>query len=193
MRALLKQNRMVSSITAELDQKSAFEVFTDSDLAERFFTAEERQVLRRHVLWTRLVSDRRTVCPNGSRVQLLEFIRDERETLVLKPNRMYGGEGVLVGPLVTQSEWETALDAALADRDERWVVQQIAPIPVKAFHVLDEHDDLQVEPFYTVMGFAPTRYGVALVSRASQQHVVNVALQGGMCAAMVSAKALTPT
>jgi hypothetical protein len=193
MRALLKQNRMVSSITAELDQKSAFEVFTDSDLAERFFTAEERQVLRRHVLWTRLVSDRRTVCPNGSRVQLLEFIRDERELLVLKPNRMYGGEGVLVGPLVTQSEWETALDAALADRDERWVVQQIASIPVKAFHVLDEHDDLQVEPFYTVMGFAPTRYGVALVSRASQQHVVNVALQGGMCAAMVSAKALTPT
>jgi hypothetical protein len=78
--------------------------------------------------------------------------------------------------LVTQSEWETALDAVLADRDERWVVQQIASIPVKAFHVLDEHDDLQVEPFYTVMGFAPTRYGVALVSRASQQHVVNVAL-----------------
>jgi hypothetical protein len=31
---------------------------------------------------------------------------------------------------------------------------------------------------------------VALVVRASQQHVVNVAQQGGMCAVMVSAKAL---
>jgi hypothetical protein len=31
-----------------------------------------------------------------------------------------------------------------------------------------------------------------LVVRASQQHVVNVAQQGGMCAVMVSAKALNP-
>ena len=190
MRALLKQNRIVSSITAELDQKSCFEVFTDPDLAERFFTVEERQVMRRHVLWTRLVTERRTASPNGSRVDLLEFIRHERESLVLKPNRMYGGEGVLVGPSVSQSEWDTAVDAALAGENERWVVQQIASIPVKSFHVLDEHNEVRVEPFYVVMGFAPTRYGVALVCRASQQHVVNVAQHGGMCAAMVSAKAL---
>jgi hypothetical protein len=70
------------------------------------------------------------------------------------------------------------------------VVQQVAQIPVKAFHVLDESDRLHVEPFYIVMGFAPSRYGVAMVVRASQQHVVNVAQHGGMCAMMVSAKAL---
>jgi hypothetical protein len=32
---------------------------------------------------------------------------------------------------------------------------------------------------------------VALLARASQQTVVNVAQQGGMCAVMVSAKALS--
>ena len=97
MRALLRQNRVVSSITAELDQKSCFEVLTDPELAERFLTVEERQVMRRHVLWTRIVSERRTVSPAGERVDLLEYARKERETLVLKPNRAYGGEGVLVG------------------------------------------------------------------------------------------------
>jgi hypothetical protein len=55
---------------------------------------------------------------------------------------------------------------------------------------LDNRDQLHVEPFYIVMGFAPSRYGVALVARASQQTVVNVAQHGGMCAVMVSAKAL---
>jgi len=189
MRALLRQNRVVSSITAELDQKSCFEVFTDSELTERFLTVEERQVMRRHVLWTRIVSDRRTVSPTGERIELLEYARKERESLVLKPNRSYGGEGVLVGPTASQGVWESAIDRALADGD-RWVVQQVAQIPVKAFHVLDEADRLHVEPFYVVMGFAPSRYGVALVVRASQQHVVNVAQQGGMCAVMVSAKAL---
>jgi hypothetical protein len=189
MRALLRQNRVVSSITAELDQKSCFEVFTDPELAKRFLTVEEWQVMRRHVLWTRLVSERRALSPTGERVDLLEYVRKERESLVLKPNRSYGGEGVLVGPTATQGEWESAIDRALIDED-RWVVQQVAPIPVKSFHILDERDRLQVEPFYIVMGFAPTRYGVALVTRASQRPVVNVAQQGGMCAVMVSAKAL---
>jgi len=189
MRALLRQNRVVSSISAELDQKSCFEVFTDPELADRFLTAEERQLMRRHVLWTRLVSDRRTTSPTGERIELLAYVRKERESLVLKPNRSYGGDRVLVGPSVTQSEWESAIDQVLVD-DDRWVVQQVASIPVKSFHVLDDHDQLHVEPFYIVMGFAPSRYGVALVARASQRLVVNVAQHGGMCAVMVSAKAL---
>lgn len=189
MRALLRQNRVVSSIAAELDQKSCFEVFTDPELAARFLTVEERQVMRRHVLWTRLVAERYTVSPSGERIDLLEYVRRERESLVLKPNRSYGGAGVTVGPTVSQGEWESSIERVLADA-ERWVVQQIAAIPVKSFHVLDEANQLHVEPFYIVMGFAPSRYGVALVVRASQQAVVNVAQHGGMCAVMVSAKAL---
>jgi hypothetical protein len=189
MRALLRQNRVVSSISAELDQKSCFEVFTTPELAERFLTVEERQVMRRHVLWTRVVSDRRTQSPAGEPIALLEYARRERESLVLKPNRSYGGDGVLVGPTVAQGEWDSAIDRALVDGD-RWVVQQIASIPVKSFHVLDASGGLHVEPFYVVMGFAPNHYGVAMVARASQQHVVNVAQDGGMCAVMVSAKAL---
>jgi hypothetical protein len=189
MRALLRQNRMVSSIAAELDQKSIFEVFTDPELAARFLTVEERQVMRRHVLWTRVVSERYTLSPSGERIDLLEYVRRERESLVLKPNRAYGGAGVLVGPAASQSDWESAIDRVLRD-SERWVVQRLAAIPVKSFHILDEENRLRVEPFYIVMGFAPSRYGVALVVRASQQAVVNVAQHGGMCAVMVSAKAL---
>ena len=49
---------------------------------------------------------------------------------------------------------------------------------------------VDVEPFYVVMGFAPSRYGVALMARASQQQVVNVAKHGGMCAVMVGATSL---
>ena len=77
--------------------------------------------------------------------------------------------------------------------ENRWVVQHVAPLPVKAFSVLDAADGLHEEPFYVVMGFAPSRYGVALMARASRQQVENVAQHGGMCAVMVSAKALHGT
>ena len=189
MRTLLRQNRVVSSISAELDQKSIFELFTDPVLAERLFTVEERQVMRRHVLWTRRVADRRTTSALGETVGLLEHARSERESLVLKPNRSYGGDGVLVGHAAEQGAWEAALDRALAEPNG-WVLQQAAPIPVKNFHVLDGAGEVHVEPFYVVLGFASNRYGVAMLARASQSRVVNVAQHGGVCAVMVGAQAM---
>ncbi len=184
MRALFRQNRMISSITAELDQKSCWEVLTDPTLVQRYYNADERVIFRRHVQWTRILSDRRTTLPLGREGELLEYARREHETLVLKPNRSYGGEGVVIGHLLTEAQWDAALDKALADK-ERWVVQQLANIPVVEFPVLRPEGGVYLEPFYTVMGFAATRDGVATLGRASQKQVVNVALRGGMCAVMV--------
>jgi hypothetical protein len=184
MRALFRQNRVISSITAELDQKSIWEVLTDPRFTQAYFTADERHVFRRHVLWTRLLSDRQTRLPDGHTDGLLDFVRREQETLVLKPNRAYGGEGVTIGVAVTRAEWESALERALADK-ERWVVQRLANIPVSVFPVMGPDGRIHLEPFHVVMGFAATRDGVAIMGRASQKQVVNVAQRGGMCAVMI--------
>jgi hypothetical protein len=184
MHTLFRQNRIISSITAELDQKSCWEILTDPQYTQRYFNADERQVFRRHILWTRVLSDRQTMLPDGQNNSLLDYVRKDHEALVLKPNRSFGGEGVVIGHLLTRAEWESAVEQALADK-ERWVVQQLATIPVSEFPVLGPDGKLHVEPFYTVMGFAPTKYGVAILARASQKQVVNVAQRGGMCAVMI--------
>jgi hypothetical protein len=184
MRELFRQNRIVSSITAELDQKSCWEVLTDPQFTQKYFSGDERQVFRRHILWTRLLGDRRTLLPDGQPGDLLEYVRKEHESLVLKPNRSYGGTGIVIGHLLARAEWEAEIDKALAD-PERWVVQQLASIPVSEFPVLGPDGQVHVEPFYTVMGFAPTRDGLAILGRASQKQVVNVALRGGMCGVFV--------
>ena len=44
---------------------------------------------------------------------------------------------------------------------------------------------VHIEPFYTVMGFAPSKYGLAILGRASQKQVVNVAQRGGMCGVLI--------
>jgi hypothetical protein len=184
MRALFRQNRIISSIAAELDQKSCWEVLTDPQFTQKYFSADERQVFRRHILWTRIVSDRATLLPDGRTGGLLDYVRNERESLVLKPNRSYGGEGVLIGPLLDQGAWDAAVGRALADA-ERWVVQQLASIPVGLFPVAGPVGAVHGEPFHVVMGFAPSKYGVAILGRASQKQVVNVAQRGGMCAVLV--------
>lgn len=184
MKSLFRQNRVISSIAAELDQKSCWEVLTDPKIAERHFSSDERQIFRRHILWTRIVSDRKTTTPDGRERDLLEFVRRERETLVLKPNRSYGGEGVLLGPAVSEAQWDAALNTALRDPN-RWVVQQLASIPVSEFPVVGPDGRVHSEPFHVVMGFAPTQYGIAILGRASQKQVVNVAQRGGICVVFI--------
>jgi hypothetical protein len=183
MRRLFRENRVVSSITAELDCKSCFEVFTDPVMAERYFSEEERRVFQHHVLWTRVVGERRTSLPNGEVGDLLEYGRREREWLVLKPSRGYGGDGVLLGQTVSDSEWTGALDAALADQ-ELWVLQRLAQIPVVEVPALTPEGTLLPETFYHVMGFASSDDGISILARASQRQVVNVAQRGGMAAVM---------
>jgi hypothetical protein len=185
MRRLFRENRVLSSIAGELDHKACWELFTDPILAARHFTEAECRAFQRHVLWTRLVADRRTLLPGGAEGDLLEYCRREREVLVLKPSRGYGGEGVLLGQTATQSVWEQALDAALAD-SELWVVQRLGQIPVVEVPTLTAEGALEPATFYHVMGFASGPEGLAILARASQRQVVNVAQRGGMCAVMLA-------
>jgi carboxypeptidase Taq len=187
IRALFRQNRIISSIAGDLDHKSGFEILTDEELTARLFSAEERQLFRRHVLWTRLVAERETSTPDG-RDDLPEFVRRRREDLVLKPNRSYGGTGVHLGASVTQSEWERLLDRALAGQDDpydSWVVQSAATLPVHLFPVITDGGRSHDEPFYAVMGFAPTEHGLGTICRVSQKQVVNVAQRGGLAPVLV--------
>ncbi len=180
MKKLLRENRMISSIAAELDQKACWEVLTDPEIASDHFTPEERRVFRRHVLWTRILSPRETTLPHGEVGNLLSWVKNERETLVLKPNRSYGGTGVILGAALTDSDWNAEIDRALSER-ERWVVQTLTPIPIHEFPVVGSDGRVSFEPFYSVWGFAPTTFGVASLGRASQKQVVNVAQRGGLC------------
>jgi hypothetical protein len=184
MRTLFQENRVVSSIAAELDHKSCWEVLTDPDLAGRYFDEEERRVFQHHVLWTRVLADRRTLLASGEPGDLLEFARREREWLVLKPSRGYGGDGVTIGQTLTDGDWERALNAALAD-EEVWVLQRLAAIPVLEVPTLAPDGTLQPEPFYHVMGYASGPKEIAILARASQRQVVNVAQRGGMAAVML--------
>jgi carboxypeptidase Taq len=187
MRRLFRENRVVSSIGAELDQKAAFELFTDP-ACEDLFTPAERSLFARHVLWTRRLYERRVTLPSGRDADLVEFVRAEREQLVLKPNRGYGGSGIRLGTLSTEADWDAAIAAALADADDpdrSWVVQRLAEIPVYELPVIGETGHVHEEPFYVVMGFAPTDGGLGNLCRVSQKQVVNVAQRGGVVAVLL--------
>ncbi len=182
-RLLFRRNQVVSSMAGDFDHKSTFELLTDSRFSQ-YFTPGERQMLRRHVLWTRVLRERKTTDPTGDEVDLAEFTRMSRDQLVIKPNRSYGGDRVMIGPSVSEAEWMDTLDQALLEPGA-WVVQRLARMTAYEFPVVQPDKSISVQPFYMVVGFAPTKYGTSILGRASQKQVVNVAQRGGMCAVLV--------
>jgi hypothetical protein len=95
---------------------AALSSLADSEL----FTPEQRGLLARHIPWTRVVREGHTD-HHGERVDLLPFVAEHREQLVLKPAFEHSGTGVTLGWQTDAETWSTTLKQAL---QETWVVQE---------------------------------------------------------------------
>jgi len=172
-----RRGQVVSSLEGEFDHKSAFELFTQPDYA-RAFTSKERELFRRHILWTRLLTERRTTDPSGRKIDLLPFVLRNQGRLVLKPNRLYGGKGVVFGRDLKQSAWERKIEAVLKETGD-WVIQKIGELRSKRFFRRGR-DGVCERDLYVVSGFFATEQGLGIVGRMSERKVVNVARRGGL-------------
>jgi len=103
---------VVNSFRGKLvHKKLLFGVLTDEKFAH-FFTPEERAAVEKHVPWTRRMEPRKTQF-HGKDIDLIDFVKDNRDKLVLKPNDDYGGKGIFIGWQATAVEWDNAMQTAL--------------------------------------------------------------------------------
>jgi len=111
-----------------LHKKASLAVLSDEQNAH-LFDVEELDAITASIPWTRTVADRSTTV-GGNNVDLLPYIADNRERLVLKPNDEYGGKGIVLGWEVDDVEWKRAIATALA---EPYIVQQRITLPTEAY------------------------------------------------------------
>jgi uncharacterized circularly permuted ATP-grasp superfamily protein len=103
---------IVNSFRSELSHKKAmFALLTDDNLVAKF-PQNERKAIKEHVPWTRVVKAGKTTRDDQT-VDLLEFIRQNRETLVLRPNDEYTDLNSFVGYEHDDGSWARAIREAL--------------------------------------------------------------------------------
>jgi hypothetical protein len=142
----------------------------------------EAETIRKTVPWTRILRPGRTTYGDW-RFELLSFVCDNRERLVLKPAADYGGRGVVLGIETGQDAWEAAIDEH-ADRSD-FIVQEYVPIPEEMFPTID---DGRVEMRLKRFNINPYCIGggyVGMMTRISDQAVINVAAGGGILPSVV--------
>ena len=119
-----------------LHKKMSFALLSDEQYAD-LYTSQQRAAIERHIPWTRKVADCATIPPltleGGSeapKIDLLPYIAEHRDQLVLKPNDEYGGKGVIIGWESSADEWQAAIKDAL---NEPSVVQRKVKIAYEDF------------------------------------------------------------
>ena len=132
---------MVDPFRAKLiHKKSAFALLSGELLGDDWLSSEERQVISRHVPWTRRAKHG-FVMRHGERIDLIPWAVENKDELVLKPADDYGGAGVVIGWLKTTEEFEAELTKAL---ELDYVLQSRVRPQEELFPVLE--NDLQDQP-----------------------------------------------
>lgn len=177
---------MVNSFRSKLIHKKAlFAVLTDARRAGLFNHAE-LEAISSHVPWTRIVRDERSD-HHGVDVDLVEFIINNNEKLVLKPNDDYGGHGITIGWNADQGTWSDAVQAALKDGD--YLVQERVPTARETFPALTE--DGRIEFAEQLVDLDPLLFNGKVGSaftRLSFTELANVSSGGGMVPTYIISK-----
>jgi len=103
---------ITNSFRAKVLHKKMSLALLHDDANAHLFSKHELEVIKKHIPWTRKVADGYTTF-DGQRTDLLPFIAQNREHLVLKPNDEYGGKGVSIGWTMTDDEWQKAMRESL--------------------------------------------------------------------------------
>jgi hypothetical protein len=136
---------VVNSFRSELSHKKAmFALLTDDALTAKF-PQHERRAITEHVPWTRVVKAGKTTYHDQT-VELLDFIRENREKLVLRPNDEYSDLHSFIGYEHDEGSWARAIREA--QRSPYVVQERVAPsrtvFPLMSYGHL-EFKEMQVD------------------------------------------------
>ena len=142
----------------------------------------ERQVIEDTIPWTRVLGPGRTSYGDWV-VDLLQFVSDNRERLVLKPASDYGGHGVSLGMETDQSRWDRLIEEHADEGD--YVVQEYVPVPEEMFPTVEDgHVQMRLKRF-NINPFGIGGSYAGMITRISDRAVVNVSAGGGLLPSVV--------
>ena len=169
---------MVNSFRSKIiHKKTLFAVLTD-ERHKSLFNSNEVQMIAGHVPWTRRVRAGKTDY-FGEPIDLLEFIGEQRDRLVLKPNDDYGGHGIYIGWNIDEIGWGEALRNALANGD--YLVQERVPTARESFPAITHDGAIQFAE--QLVDLDPLLFNGKVGSaftRLSSNELANVTAGGGM-------------
>ena len=166
--------------TKYVHKKMLFGVLTD-ERHQQYFSDVEQEAIRRSVPWTRRIENAKTTY-SGDEIDLLEFVREKKDTLVLKPNDDYGGHGIYIGWESDESAWDRAIEEALQGD---YLAQERVTTSREMFPFVDETGVHMIEQLLDLDPLLFFGRVSGAFTRLSSSSLANVTSGAGMVPTMV--------
>jgi glutathionylspermidine synthase len=163
------------------NNKKLFALFDDPRFAH-LVEGDELEVVQKTIPWTRVLRPGRVSYGTWT-IDLLPFVADNRERLVLKPASSYGGHNVSLGMETPQERWEEII-AAHAERAD-FIVQEYVPVPEEMFPTIEGgHVQMRLKRF-NINPFGIGGRHAGSITRISDRAVINVSAGGGLLPSVI--------
>ncbi len=172
---LAQKTCYLNTFRSKLVHKKAIFTFLTDERYAHILSGPQREAIQRHIPWTRLLREGKTRF-RGLDIDLVSFVRNNRQYFVLKPNDEYGGTGVHLGFDTDQNTWDQALANCVG---QNFVVQEVVDIHREPFLVQTEAGWNLVP---TVIDLDPYLNGPLMggcLTRTSASNLANVTAGGG--------------
>ena len=161
--------------------KALLSILTNPEY-DHFFTENENKIKRDHIPWTRRITDAEDFY-GRKKIYLIDFLKDEKDTLVLKPSTGFGGKDVTIGMETRDADWNAAIDKALKSD---WVVQEFVNVPIMTVPiVINQKLDFAYKKYNFNILVCGGKYAGSF-TRLSDESMINVAKGGGLIPSIAS-------
>lgn len=173
---------MVNPLRSCLASNNALLSILTNPAFDHFFTDKENELKREHLPWTRQVADAEQFY-GRRKIYLIDFLKDEKETLVLKPSVSASGREVVIGNETRDEDWNAAIDRALKGN---WMVQEFVNVPKMTVPAIVNHKlDFQYKRVSIGLFVFDWKFAGGL-SKLGDDTVINISRGGGLIPAIAS-------
>jgi hypothetical protein len=163
------------------NNKKLLALFQDPRFAH-LIEGDEVEVVQKTVPWTRILRPGRVTYGSWT-IDLLPFVADNRERLVLKPASAYGGHHVALGIETAQNRWEEII-AGHAERAD-FIVQEYVPVPEEMFPTIEDGRVQMRLKRFNINPFGIGGSHAGSITRISDRAVINVSAGGGLLPSVI--------
>jgi glutathionylspermidine synthase len=163
------------------NNKKLFALLADPRFAH-LLEPDQLEVVRATIPWTRILREGKVTYGDWV-VDLLQFVSDNRERLVLKPASDYGGSRVSLGMETEPAEWDALIESHAEHGD--FIAQEYVPVPEEMFPTVEDgHVQMRLKRFNINPFGIGGRYA-GMITRISDRAVINVSAGGGLLPSVV--------
>ena len=120
---------MVGAPRSQFPFSKKFFAFLQEDDIQEKFDDDVRYAVNKFIPWTRIFRESETFF-KSKKVNLVDFVRKNKNFFVLKPCESKCGYGISQGKFVSQKVWNTAINSAL---ENDYIVQEFIDLPTEYF------------------------------------------------------------